>query len=212
MISFISCAILSDGQKNIPQLLEKNRPDAAFAIALELCCCQPLIMERDVMRVYLVRYKKRIRKQIMDGSRTLGETVTAWNNEDKRQLVCDFIKEQATCYAEFHGAEKVILALIPTTTLAGNPISITREMNDDELEEQSMKEWRDMEAEREKRIAEREAMSVIPSNEDFEKRIFTVLNIDPDCDSIPYIMHDEGGKILSLIDDEEYDFAALRFM
>ena len=74
-------------KKSIPQILEKNRPDAAYAIAMSLCKHILLLINRDDILELVGEYKRRIGKQIFDSYQALVETVKAWNNEEKRQKV-----------------------------------------------------------------------------------------------------------------------------
>ena len=95
-------------KKSIPQILEKNRPDAAYAIAMSLCKHIPLLINRDDIQELVGEYKRRIGKLIFDSYQALMEVVKAWNNEEKRRWVCDFIFKQTKYYHDFRGLEKVI--------------------------------------------------------------------------------------------------------
>ena len=53
-------------KKSIPQILEKNRPDAAYAIAMTLCKHIPLLINRDDIQELVGEYKRRIGKLIFD--------------------------------------------------------------------------------------------------------------------------------------------------
>ena len=75
-------------KKSIPQILEKNRPDAAYAIAMALCKHIPLLINRDDIQELVGEYKRRIGKLIFDSYHALVETVKSWNYEEKRQEVC----------------------------------------------------------------------------------------------------------------------------
>ena len=52
-------------QKSIPQILAKNRPDAAYAIAIALCKHIPLFINRDDIQELVGEYKRRIGKLII---------------------------------------------------------------------------------------------------------------------------------------------------
>ena len=45
-------------KKSIPQILEKNRPDAAYAIAMTLCKHIPLLINRDDIQELIGEYKR----------------------------------------------------------------------------------------------------------------------------------------------------------
>ncbi len=117
-------------KKSIPQILAKNRPDAAFAIALCLCKHIPLLINRDDIQELVGEYKRRIGKLIFDSYNALVETVTAWNNEEKRKEVCDFIATNAGQYQTHRGLVKRLLDLIPSTPFLGEPVAVIREPND----------------------------------------------------------------------------------
>ena len=82
-------------KKSIPQILEKNRPDAAYGIAMALCKHIPLLINRDGIQELVGEYKKRIGKLIFDSYQALVVAVKIWNHEEKRQEVCRYIKETA---------------------------------------------------------------------------------------------------------------------
>lgn len=71
-------------KKSIPQILEKNRPDAAYAIAMALCKHIPLLINRDDIQELVGEYKRRIGKLIFDSYQALVEAVKIWNHEEKR--------------------------------------------------------------------------------------------------------------------------------
>ena len=82
-------------KKSIPQILEKNRPDAAYAIAMTLCKHIPLLINRDDIQDLVGEYKRRIGKLLFDSYQALVVAVKIWNHEEKRQEVCRYIKEIA---------------------------------------------------------------------------------------------------------------------
>ncbi len=51
-------------KKSIPQILEKKRPDAAYAIAMTLCKHMPLLINRDDIQEYPQRQKDNIVSQM----------------------------------------------------------------------------------------------------------------------------------------------------
>lgn len=188
-------------KKSIPQILAKNRPDAAFAIAKGLCEHLPLLINRDDIAELIGEYKSRIGKLVLASYTALVETVKAWNNETIRQEVCRFILLHSKEYRNFRGLEKKLLALIPAVPFSGETVTVEREMNEEEERE-----------EKERIEAEKEARSVIPLNEDYETRIFNSRNIGWDCDLIWQLMLEENRKIERLIAKGQYMDAALKFM
>ena len=120
-------------KKSIPQILEKNRPDAAYAIAMTLCKHIPLLINRDDIQELVGEYKRRIGKLIFDSYHALVETVKAWNNEEKRQEVCRFIAENAGQYQHYRGMKKRLMDLMPEMTFDGEPVTVVREPNDFEI-------------------------------------------------------------------------------
>ena len=117
-------------KKSIPQILEENRPDAVYAIAMTLCKHIPLLINRDDIAEQVGEYKRRIGKLIFDSYHALVETVKAWNNEEKRQEVCRFIAENAGQYQHYRGMKKRLMELIPETPFEGEPVAVVREPND----------------------------------------------------------------------------------
>ena len=120
-------------KKSIPQILEKNRPDAAYAIAMALCKHIPLLINRDDIQELVGEYKRRIGKLIFDSYHALVETVKAWNNEEKRQDVCRFIAENAGQYQHYRGMKKRLMGLMPEMTFDGESVAVVREPNDFEI-------------------------------------------------------------------------------
>lgn len=117
-------------KKSIPHILEKKRPDAAFAIAMTLCKHIPLLINRDDIQELVGEYKRRIGKLIFDCFRSLVETVKAWNNEEKRQEVCRYIAESAGQYQHYRGMKKKLMELMPEKPFEGEPVAVIREPND----------------------------------------------------------------------------------
>ena len=111
-------------KKSIPQILEKNRPDAAFAIAMSLCKHIPLLINRDDIQDLVGEYKRRIGKLIFDSHQALVEAVKIWNHEEKRQKVCRYIKETAEQYPNHRGMKKKLMNLMPETPFEGVPMAV----------------------------------------------------------------------------------------
>ena len=120
-------------KKSIPQILEKNKPDAAYAIAMALCKHIPLLINRDDIQDLVGEYKRRIGKLIFDSYHALVETVKAWNYEEKRQEVCRFIAENAGQYQHYRGMKKRLMDLKPEMYFDGEPVAVVREPNDFEI-------------------------------------------------------------------------------
>jgi len=117
-------------KKSIPQILIKNRPDAAYAIAISLCKHIPLLINRDDIQELVGEYKRRIGKLIYDSYQALVETVKAWNNEEKRQEVCRFIAENAGQYQHYRGMKNRLMELMPEKPFRGEPVVVIRDPND----------------------------------------------------------------------------------
>lgn len=199
-------------EKSVPQILELGRPDAAYAVAIELCRHIPLFLNRDDLQDYIKNYKVRIKKFIVESYSALVTAVKAWNNEEKRRYVSNFIFEQSKQYGEFRGLQKMLIQMMPSDAFVGEPLHVVREMNDEEAY-QVRQEQRRKEFEERVRLAEkREAKSLIPLNQDYESRIFNSRNIGWDCDIIAHLMYDENKRIMALAESGQYQEAALKFL
>ena len=117
-------------KKSIPQILAKNRPDAAYAIAMALCKHIPLLINRDDIQDLVGEYKRRIGKLIFDSYQALVEAVKIWNHEEKRQEVCRYIKESVGQYPNRRSMKKKLMDLMPKTPFEGEPMAVIREPND----------------------------------------------------------------------------------
>ena len=122
-------------KKSIPQILAKNRPDAAYAIAKGLCEHLPLLINRDDIAELIGEYKSRIGKLVLASYTALVETVKAWNNETMRQQVCRFILLHSKEYRNFCGLEKKLLVLVPAAPFTGETVAVEREMSEEEERE-----------------------------------------------------------------------------
>lgn len=87
-------------------------------------------INRDDIQELVGEYKRRIGKLIFDSYQALVETVKIWNNEEKRQEVCRYIKETAGQYPNHRGMKKKLMDLMPETPFEGEPMTVTREPND----------------------------------------------------------------------------------
>ena len=157
---------------------------------------------------YLKPKKPRLRKLIEGAFAALVDSVKAWNNEEKRRWVYDFIFKQTKYYHDFRGLQKVMQQMMPSETLIGEPVAVVREKSDEEL----LLERKLKREEQQRLEAEKEAHSVIPLNEDYETKIFARSNVGWECDLISFLMHDENERIKALANRGEYQEAALRFM
>ena len=117
-------------KKSIPQILAKNRPDAAYGIAMALCKHIPLLINRDDIQDLIGEYKRRIGKLLFDGYQALVVAVKTWNHEEKRQEVCRFIAETAVQYPNHRGMKKKLMDLMPVEPFHGEPLAIVREPNE----------------------------------------------------------------------------------
>ena len=195
-------------KKSVPQLIELERPDAAFAVAVELCRQLPDFVFRRDIEGYLKPKKPRLRKLIEGAFSALVDSVKAWNNDEKRRWVCDFIFKQMKYYHDFRGLQKELLQMRPSEPFVGEPVEVIREKSEEDL----LLERKQKREEQQRLEAEKEARSVIPLNENYETRIFASSNVGWDCDYISLLMHDENERIKALANRGEYQEAALRFM
>lgn len=198
--------------KSVPQVMEKSRPDAAYAIAMSLCRNLPLLIVRSDISEYLDEYKLRTGKLAYATFEALAESVKAWNNEAERKRTVAVIKQQLGYYKTYKNVQKRVTAIMPTEAFVGEPVPVEREMNDAELREAREKERKCKEKELQMLEAEREAKSLIPLNIDYEVRIFDRRNINEDCSRIWYMMTDEEKNINELTDKGAYKEAALLFL
>ena len=195
-------------KKSVPQMIGLGRPDAAYAVAVELCRQLPDFVFRRDIEGYLKPKKPRLRKLIEGAFSALVDSVKAWNNDEKRRWVCDFIFKQAKYYHDFRGLQKVMLQMMPSEPYVGEPVAVVREKSDEDL----LLERKQKREEQQKLEAEKEARSVIPLNEDYETRIFASSNVGWDCDLISLLMYEENERIMAFANHGEYQEAALRFM
>ena len=120
-------------KKSVPQLIELKRPDAAYAVAVELCRQLPDFVFRSDIKDYLISKKPRLRKLIEGAFTALVDSVKAWNNEEKRHWVNDFISKEVSHYHDFKGLQKVMLQMMPSSPLVGEPIEVVREKSEEDL-------------------------------------------------------------------------------
>jgi hypothetical protein len=197
-------------RKSVPQILAKNRPDAAYAIAITVCRYIPKLLERKDLNEYFINSAPRIRKMIRNAFLALHDTTIAWNNEAKRQYINDFITEQVDTYTSMaRGMAKYLLDLRIDKPFIGEPIGVIREKNDEELRREREIEWEKQLAEK----TEHEAKSIIPLNLDFERDIFNVDFIGEDGDLLDYKILPEVERITAMLSHrEEQPKAALLTM
>ena len=195
-------------KKSVPQLIGLKRPDAAYAVAVELCRQLPDFVFRRDIEGYLKPKKPRLRKLIEGAFAALVDSVKAWNNEEKRHWVNDFIFKQTKYYHDFRGLQKVMLQMMPSEPYVGEPEAVVREKSEEDL----LLESKLKREEQQKLEDEKEARSVIPLNEDYETRIFASSNVGWDCNLISLLMYEENERIMALANRGDYQEAALRFM
>ncbi len=199
-------------EKSVPQIIEMGRPDAAYAIAVELCRHIPLFLNRDDLQEYLHKYKGRIKKMIVGAFSGLVAAVKAWNYEEKRLYVNSFIFEQSRQYTDFKGLQKMLIQMMISETFVGEPVQVTREMSDEE-EYQARQERRRKEFEERVRMAEeREAKSLIPLNPEYETEVFNCKFITWELSMIDLRIDNEAKRIRALEDNGEYMKAATCFL
>ena len=195
-------------KKSVPQLIAMGRPDAAYGVSMALCKAIPQFVFREDIKTMLDTQKPQLRKLVVGAFEGLVESVKAWNNETERRKVCDFLHTEAIRYKGWRGMTQTLIAMVPSATFKGEPMAVTREMNEAEVYQERLRkleEKRHMEA-------EKEARSLIPLNPDYETRIFNSRNIGWDCDQIWQLMLEENKRIERLAEQGDYQEAALRFM
>ena len=195
-------------KKSVPQLIAMGRPDAAYGVSMALCKAIPQFVFREDIKTMLDTQKPQLRKLVVGAFEGLVESVKAWNNETERRKVCDFLHTEAKRYKEWRGMTQTLVALMPSAAFTGEPMAVTREMNETEVYQERLRKQ-----EEQQRIeAEKEARSLIPLNPDYETRIFNSRNIGWDCDQIWHLMLEENKRIERLAEQGDYQEAALRFM
>lgn len=199
-------------EKSVPQIIEMGRPDAAYAIAIELCQHIPLFLNRDDLQGYIQEYKVRVKKMIVGSFSALTTAVKAWNNEAKRLYVNNFIFEQSKQYGEFRGLQRTLIQMMISEPFVCEPVLVTREMSDEEAyqarQEQRRKEFED----RVRMAEEREAKSLIPLNPEYETEIFDYRNITWEFTVIDMRLCHEAKRIEALADKGDYMTAATKFL
>ena len=199
-------------KKSVPAVLKKGRPDAAYAIAMGLCEHLPLLIMRDDIEEYLKEYKLRIGKLIYASFAALVDSVTAWNNEEKREYVFDYIFTHLSRFDDFKRVQNNIQMLAPSKKFIGELVKIKREMSEEEERAAREAERKRQAKERQMLEAEKEAKSLIPLNKDYEQRIFNHRNVGWNCHTIWQLMLDENKKIEKLLAAGDYQTAALMFL
>ena len=198
--------------KSVPQIIEMGRPDAAYAIAIELCRHIPLFLNRDDLQEYIQEYKVRIKKMIVGGFSALITAVKAWNNEEKRLFVNNFIFEQSKQYSDFKGLQKTLIQMMISEPFIGEPVQVTREMSDDEAYQVRQEQRRKEFEERVRMAEEREAKSLIPLNQNYESMIFNRRNVTWDLTIIDIQVSREAKLIKTLAEIGDYITAATNFL
>ena len=198
--------------KSVPQIIEMGRPDAAFAIAIELCRHIPLFLNRDDLQEYLQKYKDRVKKMIVGAFSGLAAAVKAWNNEEKRLYVNSFIFEQSKQYGEFRGLQKTLIQMKISEPFPGEPVQVTREMNDEEVYQASQEQRRKEFEERVRLVEEREARSLIPLNPEYETMIFNRRHVTWEFMVIDIQVGSECDRIRALADKGDYMTAATNIL
>lgn len=195
-------------RKSVPQLIELGRPDAAYGVSVALCKAIPKFIFRDDIKEMLDAQKTQLRKLIIGAFEGLVESVRAWNNEEERQKVCNLIHEESKRYTGWRGITKKLVNMIPVEAFVGNPVNVVREMNDEERRQEQLRKME----ERRRLEAEKEAMSLIPLNPDYEERIFDSAKIDWNCNWIAGLMSTQVKQIRKMAENGDCQQAALRFL
>ncbi len=195
-------------KKSVPQLIAIGRPDAAYGVSMALCKAIPQFIYREDIKTMLDTQRPQLRKLIIGAFEGLVESVKAWNNENERRKVCDFISSEAQRYKDWRGMTKPLTSMIPSTAFIGEPLAVRREMSDSEVYQERLHK----QEEKRRMEAEKEARSIIPLNPDYETRIFNRDNIGWDCNEIWFLMLEENKHIEHLVEQGDYQEAALKSM
>ena len=198
--------------KSYPKLIEKQRPDAAYAMSKVLCCHLALWFARTDLQVYFKDYKPRIRKLVVSAYQTMADSVKEWNNEEKRQEAFALIHEESSLYATIGLKPASLIALMPDQPIEGHPLSVTRTPNKEELYKiRQAERLRELE-DRRKAFLEKERFSLIPLNEDIDKVVFNPAIIDEDCHSIANKIYEFRPKLKSLLEKDKVRDALLVYL
>lgn len=195
-------------KKSVPQLIAMGRPDAAYGVSMALCKAISQFVFREDIKTMLDTQKPQLRKLVVGAFKGLVESVKAWNNESERRKVCDFLHTEAIRYKGWRGMSQTLIAMVPSAAFTGEPMAVTREMNETEVYQERLRK----QEEKQRIEAEKETRSLIPLNPDYETRIFNSRNIGWDCDQIWHLMLEENKWIERLAEQGDYQEAALRFM
>ena len=163
----------------------------AYGVSMALCKAIPQFVFREDIKTMLDTQRPQLRKLIIGAFEGLVESVKAWNNETERRKVCDFLFTEAKHYKEWRGMTQTLMALMPSAAFTGEPMTVTREMNETEVYQERLRK----QEEKRRMEAEKEARSIIPLNLDYETRIFNRRNISWDCDQIWHLMLEENKRI-----------------
>lgn len=190
--------------KSVPQILAKNRPDAAYAIAITVCRHLPTLLDHEDLSEYLGSNEQRIRRLIVSAFIALHDSVIAWNNEEKRRYVNDFISEQIRYYkTKFSYISASLLKQKIETPFVGEPVQVTRKKSDEEI---SAKQ--NVAPAAHETLPKVERQSVIPINSEYERDIFNGRWIGIDGDLLNFLLIPETKRIEKLLDDGEQLTAA----
>ena len=192
-----------------PQVCDQRLPMChPSGVSMALCKAIPQFVFREDIKTMLDTQRSQLRKLIIGAFEGLVESVKAWNNETERRKVCDFLHTEAKRYKAWRGMTQTLVALMPSAAFTGEPMAVTREMNETEVYQERLRK----QEEKRRMEAEKEARSLIPLNPDYEARIFNRRNINWDCDQIWQLMLEENKRIEQLAEQGDYQEAALRFM
>jgi hypothetical protein len=190
--------------KSVPQVLAKNRPDAAYAIAITVCRHLPILLEREDLREFIDSHKQRVRRLVVSAFMALHDSVIAWNNEEKRCYVNDFISEQIRYYkTKFSYISASLLKQKIETPFVGEPVPVTRKKSDEEI---SAKQ--NVPPATHETLPKVEKLSVISINPEYEQNIFNGRWIGIDGDLLNFLLIPETERIEKLLDDGEQMIAA----
>lgn len=198
--------------KCVVRCIECKRPDAAYAQAMSVVKRIPEWLSRSDLKVYFDRYRLRLPKLIKASCKSLIDSAIAWNNQAKLNEANNFILSIATKYKDWGVRSKKMLELMSDAEITSEPIHIERKPNKAEQEQIRREQLRKKEEERHKAEKETELHSLIPLNEDFDKKVFSLSNIDWECRRIGSEVYNIGKRITRLIDTGKSHEAILTFL
>ena len=198
--------------KSPDKFLAKGRPDAGYALAIEICRALPKFKENKGIEPYLDYYKSRIRKFIKLAYHVPVTMAIAWNNKEKLDEANALIEEHKSIYESWGLKSKFILEQQAFVFIGGNPIKVERTLSKEEREAIRAEEYRKKELERKEKAEEAERRSLIPLNPYLENEVFTPDNAYLGAPEIGWEINSQGRVIKKMLNDGKARDAMLLFL